>query len=349
MESGMAMQVSVPAGDRRSVAAWFVALVFAVLSLSLAAALPAAAQSDAAPKANPLNAVVGVRASVPSTARSAETLGQERAGGGVVIGQDGLVLTIGYLIMEAAETEIVEQDGRVVPADVVAYDYDTGFGLLRPLTRLNASAIELGDSTDLPAKTRVLVAGPDGPSPALVVSRREFAGYWEYLLPDAIFTSPPYRSFGGAALIGADGRLLGIGSLIVADAATPGEQLPGNMFVPISALKPIMAELLRDGRAAKVPRPWLGLYTQELRGHIFISRVAPDGPAAKAGVAANAIVTAVGGKPVSSLAEFYRAVWGLGEAGVEVPLTLLESSLGEREVVVTSGNRYDYLQLNPTY
>lgn len=331
------------------VAARFVALVLGTLSFSLAAALPVAAQSGAAPKANPLHAVVGVRATVPSTARSADTLGQERAGGGVVIDADGLVLTIGYLIMEADETEIILQDGRVVPADVVAYDYDTGFGLLRPLARLNAPPIELGDSTDLPAQTRVLVAGPDGPSPALVVSRREFAGYWEYLLPDAIFTSPPYPSFGGAALIGSDGRLLGIGSLIVADAAAPGQQLPGNMFVPISALKPIMADMLRVGRSAKAPRPWLGLNAQEMRGHVFISRVTPDGPADKAGVGANAIVTAVDGKPVSTLAEFYRAIWSLGEAGVAVPLTLLEASRGEREVEVTSGNRYDFLRLNPTY
>ncbi|HEY9548529.1 MAG TPA: S1C family serine protease [Kiloniellaceae bacterium] len=345
----MAQQVSVPARARQVAVRSLAALFGGFLATLCLAGLPAAAQSDAAPKTNPLNAVVGVRATVPATARSAETLGQERAGGGVVIGDDGLVLTIGYLIMEASQTEIVEQDGRTVPADVVAYDYDTGFGLLRPLARLTATPIELGDSTALPEKTRVLVAGPDGPSPALVVSRREFAGYWEYLLPDAIFTSPPYRSFGGAALIGADGRLLGIGSLIVADAASPGEQLPGNMFVPISALKPIMGDLLREGRSAKAPRPWLGLYAQELRGHVFISRVAPDGPAAKAGVAANAVVTAVGGKPVSSLAEFYRAIWSLGEAGVAVPLTLLESTLGEREVVVTSGNRYDYLQLNPTY
>jgi len=345
----MAKSISAPLGAQQSVMHSFAALVFGFLALACLASLSAAAQTASEPRANPLNAVVGVHAVVPSTARSAQTLGREREGGGVVIGADGLVLTIGYLIMEAVETEIIEQDGRVVPADVVAYDYDTGFGLLRPLGRLNATAIELGDSSDLPERTRVLVAGPDGPSPAVVVSRREFAGYWEYLLPDAIFTSPPYRSFGGAALIGADGRLLGIGSLIVADAATPGEQLPGNMFVPISALRPIMDDLLRDGRSAQSPRPWLGLYTQEMRGHVFVSRVAPDGPAAKAGVAANVIVTAVGDKAVSNLAEFYRAIWDLGQAGVEVPLTLLESGQGRREVVITSGNRYDYLQLNPTY
>jgi S1-C subfamily serine protease len=321
-------------------------LVFGFLCL---AALPPLAAAQDGPRGNPLNAVVGVRATVPPSARTADTLGPEREGGGVVISEDGLVLTIGYLIMEAVQTEIIEQDGSVVPADVVAYDYDTGFGLLRPLVKLDATPIELGDSTRLPEKTKVLVAGPDGPSAAMVVSRREFAGYWEYLLPDAIFTAPPYRSFGGAALIGADGRLLGIGSLIVADAARPGETFPGNMFVPISALPPIMEDLLREGRSTKPARPWLGLYTQELRGHVLINRVAPDGPAAQAGVAANAIITQVGGRSVSSLAEFYRAVWALGDAGVDVPLTLLDSSLGTRQVTVTSGDRYDYLKLNPSY
>ena len=345
----MANKVHAPESGPRLVrypAAAFFGSVAITLMILLAAALPAAAQS--APP-NPLNAVVGVRAMVPASARTADTLGAEREGGGVVIGEDGLVLTIGYLIMEAAQTEIVEQDGSVVPADVVAYDYDTGFGLLRPLGKLDATPIELGDSTDLPEDTRVLVAGPDGPSPALVVSRREFAGYWEYLLPDAIFTAPPYRSFGGAALIGADGRLLGIGSLIVGDAASPGESLPGNMFVPISALAPIMEDLLREGRSARSARPWLGLYTQELRGHVFINRVASGGPAEQAGVPPNSIVMAVGNRKVTNLSEFYKAVWALGDPGVAVPLTLLDSSAGFREVIVTSGDRYDYLQLNPTY
>jgi S1-C subfamily serine protease len=348
----MAKDFSAPRGAQHPVAKTFVALAAGGLIALATAGQPVSAQTgsgEGQTRANPLNAVVGVRAMVPASARSAQTLGSEREGGGVVIGPDGLVLTIGYLIMEAAQTEIVEQNGRVVPADIVAYDYDSGFGLLRPLARLASPPIELGDSTELSESTRVLVAGPDGPSPARVVSRREFAGYWEYLLPDAIFTSPPYRSFGGAALIGADGKLLGIGSLIVADAGGPGQQLPGNMFVPISALAPIIDDLLRDGRAAKPARPWLGLYTQELRGHVFINRVAPGGPADTAGVTANAIVTAVGGKSVSNLSEFYRAIWALGDAGVEVPLTLLSSGQTSREVVVTSGDRYDYLQLNPTY
>ena len=319
------------------VAAWF----------CLLAGPGGTALAQEAARLNPLNAVVGVCAEVPPSARTARTLGTERVGGGVVIGEDGLVLTIGYLIMESVRAEIIEQDGSVIPADVVAYDYETGFGLLRPLAKLDATPIELGDSTKLPTESRVLVAGTEGPSPALVVSRREFAGYWEYLLPDAI-TAPPYRAFGGEALIGSDGRLLGIGSLIVADAATPGETLPGNMFVPISALGPIMEDLLSKGRSSKPARPWLGRYTQEMRGHVLINRVAPDGPAAVAGIKENAIVTAVGGKSVSSLAEFYRAIWALGDAGVQVPLTLIDSRLGYREVTVTSGDRYDYLKLDPS-
>lgn len=322
------------------------ALAVGLLCLLTVIALPI---KDAGAQDNPLGAVVGVRAEVPPSARTAGTLGTEREGGGVVIGADGLVLTIGYLILEAVQAEVQLQDGKTVPAEIVAYDYDTGFGLLRPATPLNVAPIELGDSDALPAETQVLVAGPDGPSGAVVVSRREFAGYWEYLLPNAIFTAPPYRSFGGAALIGSDGRLLGIGSLIVGDARGPGETFPGNMFVPISALKPIIADLRSQGRSAGPAKPWLGLFTQELRGHVFINRVSPDGPAASAGIQEGDIVVAVGGEPVASLAEFYRKIWALGDAGIEVPLTLLKGADGFREVSVKSGDRYDYLKLNPTY
>ncbi len=236
--------------------------------------------------ASPLDAVVGVRAEIPSDARTAGVLGTEREGSGVVIDEDGLVLTIGYLIMESSSAEIILQDERRVPADVVAYDYDSGFGLLRPLSPIGVDPVELGDSGELAEQSAVLVASFEGrgkPTPAFVVSRRDFAGYWEYLLPDAIFTSPPHQSFGGAALLGADGRLLGVGSLFVGDAAGEDTTLPGNMFVPIDALKPIYGDLLKDGRAATPPRPRLGIYAEEHRGRLFVNRVAPEGPAAAAG------------------------------------------------------------------
>ncbi len=300
--------------------------------------------------AGPLEAVVGVRTKIPADARTAGVLGTEREGSGVVIGEDGLVLTIGYLILEAESAEIVLPGERVVPAEVVAYDYDTGFGLLRPLDRLDVEPMALGTSADLGQKSPVLVAsfgGTEAAIPAYVVSRRDFAGYWEYLLPVAIFTAPPHRTFGGAGLLGADGKLLGIGSLFVADAVAE-TNLPGNMFVPIDALKPILAELIDRGRAAGPVRPWLGVYTEETRGRLFVSRVAPEGPAAAAGLEAEDIILAVKGQPVATLAGFYRAVWALGEAGVEVPLTVVRGA-GLAEIPVKSGDRYDYLKLEKSY
>ena len=315
------------------------ALLFLILTLAFGAAT-----------AEPLDAVVGVRSVVPADARTAEVLGTRREGSGVVIGEGGLVLTIGYLIMEAESAELLLPEGRVLPAEILAYDYDSGFGLLRALADPGLAAISLGESKELDEETQVLVASfKDGvqATPAYVVSRREFAGYWEYLLPQAIFTTPPHRDFGGASLLGRDGRLLGIGSLMVGDAA-PERNLPGNMFVPIDALKPILGDLLEKGRAARAARPWLGLYTEQLRGRLFVARVAPEGPAAMAGLLAEDLVVAVAGAAIGSQADFYRQVWAQGAAGVVVPITVLRGSRLV-EVEITSGDRYDYLKLSRTY
>ena len=326
---------------------------WALAVLVPAVLVPAAVWSARA--ASPLDAVVGVRAEIPGDARTAEVLGTAREGSGILIGPDGLVLTIGYLILEAASAEITLHDGSAIPAEVVAYDYRTGFGLLRPLKAPDLPPIQFGSSRDLVEDSPVLVAsfggegaGRAAASAAYVVSRREFAGYWEYLLPDAIFTAPPHGGFGGAALIGPEGKLLGIGSLIVGDAAHPGAQMPGNMFVPIDALKPILAELAIHGRAQGPVRPWLGVYAEELRGRLFINRLAPGGPAATAGLARDDVILAVQGAPVHGLADFYRKVWALGTAGVTVPLTVLS---GQKviDVAIPSGDRYDYLKLNPSY
>ncbi len=315
------------------------------------AVVAAAAPGAAAARAGPLDAVVGVRCEIAPDAFTAGVLGTEREGSGVVIGEDGLVLTIGYLILEAMSAEIVLSGERVVPAEVVAYDYATGFGLLRALEPLGLAPLELGRSADLVARSEVLVAGADGPQAvvgAVVVSRRDFAGYWEYLLPDAIFTAPPHHAFGGAALIGRDGRLLGIGSLVVGDAAGPGTRMPGNMFVPIDALKPILQDLITHGRSRAPPRPWLGLYSEDLRGRVFVNRVAPNGPAARAGIAADDIIVAIKGQPVRDMADFYRKLWALGPAGIEVPLTVLTAE-GLTEVTVRSADRYDFLKLRSSY
>ena len=303
--------------------------------------------------ATPLEAVIGVRAVVPDDAYTAGILGTQRAGSGIVIGEDGLVLTIGYLIMESISAELILAGETAVPAEFVAYDFETGFGLLRALAPLEIEPIPLGESADLAVDAQVLVAGSSGAGRqkvigAVVVSRREFAGYWEYLLPDAIFTAPPHLEFGGAALIGRDGRLLGVGSLIVGDAAGPARQVPGNMFVPIDALKPILADLVASGRSKLPPRPWLGLSSEEARGRLFVTRVSPKGPAAKAGILKDDIIIGVAGDAIAGQADFYRKVWALGEAGIEVPLTVLTRE-GVREVTVNSANRYDHLKLKPSY
>jgi S1-C subfamily serine protease len=301
--------------------------------------------------AGPLEAVVGVRAVIPEDARTAQVLGTARAGSGVVIGDDGLVLTIGYLILEAIEAEILMPGARVVPAEVVAYDFETGFGLLRALGPLGVAPVALGGSAALREDAEVLVAGFDGPGAiagAHVVSRRDFAGYWEYLLPEAIFTAPPHRAYGGAALLGPDGKLLGIGSLAVGDAATPDQFSPGNMFVPIDALKPILDDMIALGRSRTPPRPWLGVYGTDLHGRVFVSRVASYGPAAKAGVTAHSVIVAVKGEPVRDLADFYRKLWALGPAGVDVPLTLMTPE-GVQETTVRSADRYDFLKIKSSY
>ncbi len=326
------------------------AVATAVVSLLTLFAIPPAPAQDTEPKFQEvLSAVVAVHAEVPATARTADRLGTERDGSGALIDDKGLVLTIGYLIMEATRVEIRLAGGRSVPANIVAYDHQSGFGLLRATEALGIRPLKLGDSTAVETSARVLVAGFGGVEvvrPAVVVSRRSFAGWWEYLLEQAIFTSPPYRNFGGAALLGPEGELLGIGSLIVGDAV-PGEQpVPGNMFVPIDELKPVLKDLVETGRSRRPERPWLGVYTAEHRGKLFVDRLAAEGPAASAGIEKDDIIVAVGDQSVTALEDFYRKLWSLGGPGVEVELTVLRGAK-LMKIRVRSADRQRWLRLNP--
>ena len=297
-----------------------------------------------------LSAVVGVQARIQANARSAPTLGSERRGTGVLI-REGLVLTIGYLVVEAESVLITGAEGRVAPATVVAYDHVSGFALLRLVGSLEGKPLPLGDSTALAERDPVMVvsaAGRDGPSLVYVVSRRPFSGSWEYMIDSAIFTSPAVYEWSGAPLIGAKGELLGIGSLIVPDAGGAGTQSPGNMFVPVDLLKPILDDLVAEGRRKGPPRPWLGLNADEVRGHLFISRVSPEGPAERAGLQDGDIVIAVGSEPVASLPDFYRKIWALGGAGVEVPLRVLQGAQ-VKDVKLRSIDRTQYFRPSKTY
>jgi S1-C subfamily serine protease len=293
-------------------------------------------------------AVVSVRTRALGDARSSRTLGTDRAGSGVLIAPSGLVLTIGYLILEAEEVEVTDSTGRSVPASVVAYDHATGFGLLRPIGPLKPRPIALGSSAGVEQRDRLMIAtGAEGVSVATVVSRRTFAGYWEYLIDGAIFTVPPRTDHSGAALIDKDGQLVGIGSLLVMDAMTPGERLPGNMFVPIDLLKPVLQEMIDTGRQKAGRRPWIGLNSIEDDGRLKVLRVTDDGPADRAGVRQGDLILSIGGEKVRDLPDFYRKLWSTGEPGTDVPITILQGS-EVRDVRIKSIDRLDFLRRKPT-
>lgn len=298
-----------------------------------------------------LSAVVRVRTVVPGDARTAESLGRSREGNGVVIDQGGLVLTIGYLMVEATGVEVMSTDGRSVPAQVIGYDHESGFGLLRALAPLKAKPLAIGRSADLKAQDPVLIAGFGGAAtaaPGFVVARREFAGSWEYLLDDAIFTAPPYLNWSGAALIDRTGRLVGIGSLIVGDTTGGTAGIPGNMFVPIDRLKPILADLIAEGQSSAPPAPWLGLAAEEVQGRLLVVRVTPDGPAARAGVQPGDIITGIGNDTPRGLADYYRKMRARGPAGTAVPLTLQQG--GERRsITIVSDDRRKHLKLKSSF
>jgi S1-C subfamily serine protease len=292
-----------------------------------------------------LSAVVGVQAKMHPGARSNATLGDQRSGNGVLI-RDDYVLTIGYLVMEAESIQVTGATGTVMPATLAGYDHTTGFGLLKLTGPVGGKPIPLGNSSQLREREPVLVAGAGGPSDVAVVhvaSRRAFAGSWEYLLDSAIFTYPAVRGWSGAPLIGAKGDLLGIGSLIVPDAGGPGTESPGNMFVPIDLLRPILQDLIAKGSRGQPQRPWLGVNTDEIRGHLFVSRVSPESPAEAAGLKPGDIVLSVGGAEVHTLEEFYRKIWARGAAGVEVPLKVLQGAQ-LRDVNVRSIDRSAYFK-----
>jgi S1-C subfamily serine protease len=291
------------------------------------------------------DAVVLVRSEVPEDAYSASTLGTERGGYGAVIRADGLVLTIGYLINEASRIWLTTNRGVVVEGHPLAYDQATGFGLIQPLGKLNAPHLERGLAADMKPGDTAFVIGHGGRAHSLktkIIAKHEFAGYWEYVLDEALFTSPAHPQWGGSALLDAQGNLIGTGSLLV-QQEVKGESYPVNLFVPIDLLGPIYDSMLKTGGNGRPPRPWLGMSTQDPGGKLVVGRLSPNGPASRAGIKVGDMVLGVGGTNVQGLAEFFRTVWQLGPAGVDVPLTL--SRAGDvLRITVKSGDRSDYLR-----
>lgn len=290
-----------------------------------------------------LRSIVALRATIPDDAFTAGALGTRREGSGVVIGDKGLVLTIGYLITEAEEVWLTLHDGRTVPAHALAYDQETGFGLVQAMAPLGLPAIPFGNAGAAAIGDRVVLADGTGRKvDARIVTKQEFAGYWEYLLDEAIFIAPAHPSWGGAALIGEDGRLLGIGSLRL-QMSQQGEIHDINMVVPIDLLPPILDDLVKRGAAAKPPRPWLGAFSAESDGKVVVMSVADGGPAARAGLRRGDIISEVRDAEVEDLAGFYRKIWESGPAGAEIPMRIVRDGR-ENWLRIKSADRSSFLR-----
>lgn len=291
-------------------------------------------------------AIVKLGIRVPVSARTAETLGSEREGTGVLIDADGLILTIGYLLLEADSVLLVAADGRVLPASIVAIDHASGFGLVRARQPVGGTPLELGDAARAGELSTAVVAahaGAGGLSHVSVVSRRRFTGWWEYALDTALFTAPARDNHSGAALIDADGRLIGIGSLWVGDAVNAGAAFPGNMFVPTDLLRPILPELLAHGRRREGRRPWLGVYSEEVRGHLLVTQVLRGAPADVGGLRRGDAILAVDGKAIGSQAGFYETLWTSSRAGDEIALQVWRNKK-VLELKIRTIDRMDYLR-----
>ncbi|HMA56221.1 MAG TPA: S1C family serine protease [Pseudolabrys sp.] len=291
-----------------------------------------------------LSSVVALHSIVPPDAFTADTLGVERAGNGVLI-DDGLVLTIGYLITEAETVWVHLGDGRVVQGHALGFDQETGFGLVQALGKIDLPLLEIGASKSAEVGERIVVGGAGGRTRSLagrIAAKQEFAGYWEYLLEEAIFTYPAHPNWGGTALISSAGKLIGIGSLQL-ERARNGKNEHLNMVVPIDLLPPVLDDLCKFGRVNRPVRPWLGVYSTEIEDKIVVVGIAPKGPAARAEIKTGDVMVAVKGERVSTLADFYRKIWALGGAGVEVPLTLYREGV-TFDVRVNSSDRAKFLK-----
>jgi S1-C subfamily serine protease len=291
-----------------------------------------------------LSAVVGLHSIIPPDAFTADTLGMERAGNGVVIG-DGLVLTVGYLITEAETIWLHFGDGRAVEGHALGFDQETGFGLVQALAKLDLPPLPVGSSKAVELGERVVLGGVGGRARSLagrIAAKQEFAGYWEYVLDEAIFTYPAHPNWGGTGLISSKGELIGVGSLQL-ERARAGKNEHLNMVVPIDLLKPVLDDLRKFGRVNKPARPWLGVYSTEIEDKVVVVGIASKGPAARAELKTGDVVLSVAGQSVSTLAGFYRKVWSLGAAGVEVPLTLYREGV-TFDVRVNSSDRAKFLK-----
>lgn len=328
----------------------FISTLVLILTIAISPAAIAQDKTEAEKQASIstiLRAVVGIKARIPKDALSARTLGTERDGSGVLIDSTGLILTVGYLVLEATEIEIIRPGGKKIPATFIGYDSDSGLSLIKATKPLKLKPVNIGNSNDLKPGSRVMIVSHAGMPPvsaSQVVSRRSYSGYWEYVVDDAIYISPPHDNYVGAVLFSGSGKVVGIGSMFVNDAIAKHVQLPGNMFVPVNTFKPVMLDLMNRGRPSRPERPWMGVHINEVDGKVRVVRITKNGPAERAGIKPGDHVVGVDGKPVKSMESLFRLVWARGNAAAVIPLDVVTEGKGElrvRRVNIHSQSRYD--------
>ena len=255
---------------------------------------------------------------------TANILGTERAGHGIRIRTDGLIATVGYLVLEAERIWIISHQGQGAPAYIVAQDYDSGITLLKPTIPLGETHVTPGSIKELSVGEPLVIhrSGHDDPFQCRLFAKQEFAGRWEYLLDEALFTSPGCNDWAGAALLDQHGRVCGVGSLLMEIPHETDEELLGNMFIPMDLVTPFLDEMCEYGQRRTPPKPWLGALIQEYEGKLVVTGIYTGCPADLAGINPGDIVLCVDDEPVYNLSGMFRKVWSLGSAGVEVPLLL---------------------------
>ncbi len=293
-----------------------------------------------------LSSGVALRTTIPQDAYTASRLGTERAGSGVVIGSDGLIVTVGYLLTEADAVWVIDDTGRALPAHIIGQDQESGLGLVQPLQHMHRSPLSLGKSSETAVGDTILLASFGGKDRAIatrIIAKQEFAGYWEYLLDEGLFTAPAHPQWPGAAAIDRAGNLVGIGSLIFQQFMMGTAMIDANLVIPIDLLKSALPDLIKFGKVNRPPRPWLGLWTAESEGKLVVAGLNDKGPAKRAGLQVGDVVMGIAGGPVKSLGSMYRRIWNLGNAGVTVPFEVLRE--GRRlEISVASVDRQSRLK-----
>jgi len=288
--------------------------------------------------------IVGISSVAVDNARSLATLGKERSGSGIVIDKEGHILTIGYLVIEADTIEITLANGDTYPGKVVGYDHATGFAILKSIVPKKLFPVDLGESEKI-KENDVLYILPhldEGPgSPTKLVSRRPFAGSWEYFLEKPIYTYPFNPHWQGTPLLNEKGQLLGIGSLFIRDSIAEGINSPGNLFVPIELLKPILKDLINEGKRKTKLNPWMGLTPDDSSGKISITRVSKDGPAEAAGIKAGDVLLSVNNKEVKTMQDFYKTAWSLGGPGTKIPINIQREDKNIN-LIINSIDRMDF-------